>query len=214
MEANDTNETTQAITAELNADKADTTEQDAKISQDGTTPFKSFATQADFDREIQQRLKTHEENLKGKLTPEIRKQLEKEANMTAEQKYEEQLKQLDAEKKALAKDKSRNSTESLFVKAGIGEAERNIILDCCVTEDAEQSAKNAQAVIDAIDKATKEQIKKAMADVKPPKTDTENKDEENDASVKFAKDRAAKRAESEKASNKALDYYINGGKKA
>lgn len=175
-------------------------------------PFKTFASQADFDREIQQYLKSREDSIKSKLTPEIKAQLEKEANMTAEQKVQAALEQIDADKKDLAKEKAKISTESLLVKAGIGEAERTTILDCCVTENAEQSAKNVQAVIDAIDKATKEQIKKAMADVKTPKTGIERHDEE-DVSVTFAKERAEKRMEATKASNTALNYYINGGKK-
>ncbi|HBT63484.1 MAG TPA: hypothetical protein DEB10_02320, partial [Ruminococcaceae bacterium] len=63
----------------------------AKPEESETQPFKSFASEEDYKKDVdfrvQQALKTHEEKLKGKLTPEIRKQLEAEANMTAEQKY-------------------------------------------------------------------------------------------------------------------------------
>lgn len=180
-------------------------------------PFKAFASEADYQKEIdakiQQALKTHEEKLKGKLTPEIRKQLEAEANMTAEQKVQAQLDQLEADKKALAKEKVRIKVESLFATKGISEADRQPMLDNIIDENEEESLKRGQALLDAIDRATNEKIRAAMKDVKAPGTTAESGSKETDASVAFAKERAKRRSEISKAASDGLNYYLNGGKK-
>jgi hypothetical protein len=182
-----------------------------------TKPFKSFASEAEYQKEldfrIQQALKTHEEKLKGKLTLEIRKQLEAEANMTAEQKYQAQLEQLEADKKALAKEKVRIKAESLFSAKGIAEADRAVMLDSIVDDDEEGSLKRAQALIDVIDKATNEKIKAEMVKAKPPATGKETGNGTESEAVKLAKELAAKRATATKTANSTLDYYRNGGNK-
>ena len=176
-----------------------------------TQPFKTFANETDYQKEldfrVQQALKTHEEKLKGKLTPEIRKQLEAEANMTAEQKVQAQLDQLETEKKSLATEKNRIKAEALFVAKNIGETERGIMLDFCVSDDADASVKNAQAILDVIDKAVKEQIKVAMKDVKAPNSTATTGTAET-ADVSYAKNLAERRANAAKASNNTIDRYL------
>ena len=194
-----------------------TTTAAAPTAQTETKPFKSFSSEADYQKEVdfrvQQALKTHEEKLKGKLTPEIRKQLEAEANMTAEQKVQAQLDQLAVEKKELAKEKVRIKVESLFATKGISEADRQPMLDSVVDDNEEESMKRGKALIDAIDRATNEKIKAAMTQVKAPGTGSAKDGKTTDASVAFAKERAKRRSEISKAANAGLDYYIHGGKK-
>lgn len=198
------------------AEKPDATQQtqSATSQTQETKPFKTFSSETEYQREIdfriQQALKTHESKLRGKLTDEIRKQLEAEANMTAEQKVQAQMEQLEAEKKALAREKARIKTEALFVAKGIGEAERQVMLDRCVTEDEEESAKNAQALLDAIGKAVKEQIKTAMKEVKAPSSAASSDSETETPDVKYAKDYAARRERAAKQSNEILQHYLGG----
>lgn len=200
---------TTTTTAEPSATAATTTTTDT--STQTATPFKTFASeteyQKDVDFKIQQALKTHEEKLKGKLTPEIRKQLEAEANMTAEQKVQAQLDQLETEKKSLATEKNRIKAETLFVAKNIGEAERGIMLDFCVSDDADASIKNAQAVLDVIERAVKEQIKIAMKDVKAPNSTATTGTAET-ADVSYAKNLAERRANAAKTSNNTIDRYL------
>lgn len=204
-----------AATTSATATTAETTAATTQTATTETqaTPFKAFASEADYQKDIdfkiQQALKTHEEKLKGKLTPEIRAALEKEANMTAEQKYQAQLDQLEADKKTLATERARIKAESLFAAKGIGEAERAVMLDRCVTDNEEDSVKNAQALLDAVDKAVKEQIKVAMKDVKPPNSTATGKGTETPA-IAYAKDLADRRTKAATSSKTAIDYYLGG----
>ena len=180
-----------------------------------TKPFKTSASEDDFKKEmdsrITQALKTHEETLKGKLTPEIRKQLEKEANMTAEQKVQAQLDDLNNQKVQLAKEKVRIKVESLFASKGISETDRQPMLDSIVDENEEESLKRGQALIAAIDSATNEKIKAAMKTVKAPNSgDGDGKGTQKETIGKALGERRAKVNE---AANKTLDYYRYGGKR-
>lgn len=172
-------------------------------------PFKAFTSQADYDREIQQAIKSHEAKLTAKLTPAIKAQLEKEANMTAEQKLQAEKDALEADRKALATEKSRIKAEALFAVKGIGEAERAVMLDRCVTDSEEDSVKNAQALLDAIDNAVKEQIKVAMKDVKPPNS-VSTTAEKFTPDVAYAKDLADRRSKAAASSKNAIDFYLGG----
>lgn len=181
------------------------------------TPFKTFASEADYQKDldfkVQQALKTHEEKLKGKLTPEIRKQLEAEANMTAEQKVQAQLDQLESQKKELAKERVRIKVESLFASKGISEADRLPMLDSIVDDNEEESLKRGQALIDAIDRATNEKIKEAMTKVKVPGTSAGAKEttQPNDTIGKIL---GHQFAEARKGASKAIDYYKVGGNRS
>ena len=181
-----------------------------------TQPFKSFASEADYQKEldfkVQQALKTHEEKLKGKLTPEIRKQLEAEANMTAEQKVQAQLDEIATQKSELAKEKNRIKAESLLVKGGItDEVTRSTMLDSIVGEDETETLKRAKALTDAVEKATNEKIRVAMKNVKTPNTGAN--DGNNKPKDTIGKILGERRAKVNEAANKTLDYYRYGGKK-
>lgn len=207
--SNKTTETgTTVYTASTNVENgAQTTTPQAE-----TKPFKSFATQADFDREIQQTLKSREESIKAKLTPEIKAQLDKESKMTADQKVQTQLDQLEADKKALAKEKNRIKAESLLVSKGItDEVSRATMLDSVVDEDETESLKRAQALVDAIDKATNEKIKAAMKNVKAPDTGIDAGNGKPKETI--GKILGERRAKVNEVANKTLDYYRYGGKR-
>lgn len=196
---------TDTVTKENNS-SIDTTQQ-----QDKQQPFKAFASQADYDRAIQQAIKSHEENLKTKLTPEIRKQLEKEANMTAEQKFQEKLNKLEADTKALAIEKSRIKAESIFAAKGISEEDRAAMLDSIACEDAEETEKRANALVAAIEKATNEKIKAAMKKVGVPNsTAGTNAGTEKESIGKIL---GKEMSQASKTGQKALDYYSLGGNK-
>lgn len=184
---------------------------DATQQQDKQQPFKAFASQADYDRAIQQAIKSHEENLKTKLTPEIRKQLEKEANMTAEQKFQEKLNKLEADTKALAIEKSRIKAESIFAAKGISEEDRAAMLDSIACEDAEETEKRANALVAAIEKATNEKIKAAMKKVGVPNsTAGVNTGTEKESIGKIL---GKEMSQASRTGQKALDYYSLGGNK-
>ena len=179
-------------------------------TQTDTKPFKSFATQADFDREIQQALKSREESMKAKLTPEIKAQVEKESKMTAEQKVQAQLDELNNQKAELAKAKCRLKAESLLVSRGVtDDVARSTMLDSVVTEDETETLKRTQTLVDAIDKATNEKIKEAMKKVKKPDSDNDPGDNGTSAAVKLAKGFAKRRAAESKASNDILKQFID-----
>lgn len=203
-------------TAENTSTVTSADETSNETTEEQKKPFKVFESETDFQREmdyrIQQAIKTHEEKLKNKLTPKIREQLEKEANMTAEQKLQEQLKAIEAEKKEIAKEKVRIKVEALFAAKDIAEADRQVMLDSIVDDDEEASTKRAQALISAIEHAANEKIKASMKQVKAPNTGTDTRKSKSGA-VTLAEELAKKRAESAKASKSVLDYYINGGKK-
>lgn len=177
----------------------------------GSKPFKSFATQSEFDQFVQQTLKSRENSIREKLTPEIKKQLDKESRMTAEQKVQSQLDALELEKKEIAKEKVRIKAEALFASKGISESDRQPMLDSVVNEDEKSSLERAQALIDAIEKATNEKVKAAMVNVKVPNSGGgQNHDPKASKAVSFAKKMSERRAASEKAANSILDEYIGG----
>lgn len=177
-------------------------------------PYKAFANEADYQKDvdfkIQQALKTHEEKLKGKLTPEIRKQLEAEANMTADQKVQAQLDALTADRKILATDRNRNKAERLFVSKGISEADYSVLLDSCVGEDEAESLKRAQTLLDVIDKATNEKIKTAMKDVKSPSSTAATPTQ---AQETMGKTLGKQYAAANSVNQKTIDAYKFGGKR-
>lgn len=206
--------TTVSNTSTGDGNGTQTTTSAAPTAQTEAKPFKSFASEADYQKEVdfrvQQALKTHEEKLKGKLTPEIRKQLEAEANMTAEQKVQAQLSEIATQKSEISKERNRIKAESLFVKSGItDEVTRSTILDSVVTADETETLKRAQTIIEAIGKATNEKIKAAMKDVKKPGSEdpAKSKGEKNEA-ITIAENIAKRHAEAAKESSRALDYYI------
>lgn len=195
-------------TAESSATATTTTATEQQTAQ----PFKTFASEADYQKEVDfrvtQALKTHEEKLKGKLTPAIRAQLEAEANMTAEQKLQADKDALELEKKSLAVEKNKLKAVGLFVAKGIAESEYTELLEMAVTDDETVSLSRAQKILDTIEKAANEKIKAAMKDVKKPSSVSESSSGADTPDVAYAKSLADRRSNAAKVSNDTIDRYL------
>lgn len=198
---------TSVATTDANGGSPATDVSTAATEQESAQPFKTFATQSDFDRAIQQALKTHEETLKGKLTPEIKKQLEAEANMTAEQKLQADKDALELEKRSLAVEKNKLKAVGLFVAKGIAESEYSELLEMAVTEDEMVSLERAQKILDTIEKAANEKVKAAMKDVRKPDS-VVDKPNASTPDVEYAKSYAERRESAAKVSNDTIDRYL------
>lgn len=200
------------VSAVANASTGDSTVVTQKA--DGTTvksePFKTFESQGDYDRAIQQALKTRE----GNMREEIKGQLEKESKMTAEQLAQQQLqtsqKEIEDARADIAKDRNRLSAERQFVLAGVDEKAYSKILDTVVTADKDTTDAAVKSVIDVIkaqsEKIANDKIKAAMADAKPPEGNGQNGSHQQSSADKYIK----ARAELQKQSTDSLNSFFGG----
>mgnify|MGYP001142498069 CR=1 FL=1 len=131
-------------------------------------PFKTFNSQSELDSF----LKNREERLKAKLETDIKSKLEKEAELTAEQKLMEKVKALEDEKRLVLIDKNKTKAEREFMSKGLDKGNYAEILDFIVSDDEENTLQKARKLIDFIEVNSKniadEKIKKAMKDIKKP----------------------------------------------
>lgn len=169
--------------------------------KDTKAVYKSFESKEEFEKFL--------EVTRTKLTPEIREQIEKEAAMTAEQKLQSRIDELENEKRAVAIDKNRTKAERLFVANGISENAYTELLNFIVDEDEGITLERTNTLLKFIDTASKiiadEKIKSTMKDVKTPKSGTD--DTSNDE-VGIAKIIGKIRASSEKATRETINKYI------
>lgn len=154
-------------------------------------PFKTFNNQVELD----DFLKSREENLKVKLETEIKSRLEKEAKLTAEQKLVEKVKELENEKKLVLIDKNRIKAEKEFVAKGLDKGNYTEILDFIVSDDEEDTIQKAKKLIDFIELNSKsiadEKIKKAMQQIKKPENiEVDNKNFNEEIAKNLGKSRA------------------------
>lgn len=172
-----------------------------KSTEEASSVYKTFENKEEFEKFI--------EDTKNKFTPEIRKQIEKEAKMTAEQKLQSRIDELEKDKKALAINKSRTKAERLFVAKGINECAYTPLLNFIVDEDEEVTLDRANTLLKFIDTASKmiadEKIKSTMKDVKSPKSGTEPKTSNE---IGIAKILGKMRADSEKTARDTIKKYI------
>lgn len=163
--------------------------------------YKSFESKEEFEKFI--------EETKVKFTPEIRKKLEKEAKMTAEQKLQSKIDELEKDKKVLAIDKNKTKAERLFVARGISESAYSELLNFIVDEDEEVTLERTNKLLKFIDTASKmiadEKIKSTMKDVKAPQNGTESK---GDNETHIAKVLGKMRANSEKTAKETVNKYL------
>lgn len=163
--------------------------------------YKSFESKEDFEKFI--------EDAKVKFTPEIRKQIEKEAKMTAEQKLQSKIDALEKDKKTLAIDKNKTKAERLFIAKGISENAYNELLNFIVDEDEGITLERTNTLLKFIDTASKviadEKIKNTMKDVKAPKNGAEAK---NSDEIGIAKILGKMRANSEKTAKETVNKYL------
>lgn len=169
--------------------------------EDTKAIYKSFESKEDFEKFI--------EGTKVKFIPEIRKQLEKEAKMTAEQKLQSRIDDLEKDKKALAIDKNKTKAERLFVAKGISESAYTELLNFIVDENEEITLNRTNTLLKFIDTASKiiadEKIKSTMKDVKTPKSGT---DATSNDETGIAKILGKIRASSEKAARETINKYL------
>lgn len=168
-------------------------------------PFKTFNNQAELDNF----LKSREENMKGKLETEIKSRLEKEAKLTAEQKLVEKVKELENEKKLVLIDKNRIKAEKEFMAKGLAKGIYTEILEFIVSDNEEDTIKKAKKLIDFIELHSKsiadEKIKKAMQQVKKPENiEVNNKNFNEEIAQKLGKARSA----TYKAAAETLKKYL------
>ena len=174
---------------------------DREKTEDVKAVYKSFESKEEFEKFL--------EDARTKFTPEIRKRLEKEAKMTAEQKLQSKIDELEKDKKALSIDKNRTKAERLFMARGISENAYNELLNFIVDEDEEITIERTNKLLKFIDTASKmiadERIKSTMKDIKSPKSGI---DEKSGDEIGIAKILGKIRANSEKTAKETVNKYL------
>lgn len=174
---------------------------DDKISENEKTAYKSFGSQEEFENFLNE--------TKAKIAPEIKKQIEKEAKMTAEQRLQKKIEDLEKEKMALAAEKNRTKAERLFVTKGISENAYSELLDFIVDADEKVTIDRTNRLLKFVDTAAKiiadEKIKNTMKEVKTPKSEAES---ESTGNAGIAKLLGKIRASSEKTARETVNKYF------
>ena len=129
--------------------------------------------------------------------------------MTAEQRLQAKIQELEKDKKDLAIDKNRAKAERLFVAKGIAENSYNEILNFIVNEDENITIERTNTLLKFIDTASKiiadEKIKTTMKGVAKPKNDVESGQNEKS---EIAKVLGKIRASSEKKAQETVNKYF------
>lgn len=176
-------------------------EENLEQTEDAKEVYKTFESKEEFEKFL--------EDARTQFTPEIRKQLEKEAKMTAEQKLQSKIDELEKDKKALAIDKNRTKAERLFVAKGISENAYTELLNFIVDENEGITLERTNTLLKFIDTASKiiadEKIKSTMKDVKAPRNGSEDKSSDE---THIAKILGKMRANSEKTARETLNKYL------
>lgn len=170
-------------------------------SEKEKSAYKTFENREDFENFINE--------VKAKFTPELKSKIEKEAKMTAEQRLQAKIQELEKDKKTLAIDKNRTKAERLFVAKGIDENSYNEILNFIVNEDENTTVERTNTLLKFIDTASKmiadEKIKTTMKGAIKPKSDMESG--QNDETG-IAKVLGKIRASSEKKAQETVNKYF------
>lgn len=185
----------------MNEENTKQNENDIEQKTEIKSAYKTFESREEFEKFI--------EDTKGKFVPELKSRLEKEAKMTAEQRLQSKIDELEKEKKTLAIDRNRTKAERLFVAKGIEEKAYNELLNFIVHEDENTTIERTNALLKFIDTASKmiadEKIKTTMKGVTKPKSDIELK--QNDETG-IAKVLGKIRASSEKKAQETVNKYF------
>lgn len=107
------------------------------IGEDGKPKFDKEAYQSAFDAEIRKSVESSTENLKKKLSGDIRKQLEEEAKLSAEEKLKQEREAFENEKFEFYKTSAQEKAKSKMLGSQLFEDEEEIatILEL-VSDDA------------------------------------------------------------------------------
>lgn len=172
-----------------------------EVSDKEKSAYKTFENREDFEMFINK--------VKAKFAPELKSKLEKEAKMTAEQRLQSKIQELEKDKKDLAIDKSRTKAERLFVAKGFNEDVYGGILSFIVDEDEDITIERANTLLKFIDTASKiiadEKIKTTMKGVEKPKSNMES-GAKNETEI--AKILGKIRANSEKTAQETVNKYF------
>lgn len=106
------------------------------IGEDGKPVIDSAGYESAYERELRKSLDTNSENTKKKLEAEIRKTLEDEAKLTAEQKLQKERDDFESEKQAEWRKIAQERAKFKMTSAGMEEDEVNTYLEL-VTNDAD-----------------------------------------------------------------------------
>lgn len=185
----------------MSEENAKQNENDIEPKTEMKSAYKTFESREDFENFIKE--------TKTKFAPELKSKLEKEAKMTAEQRLQSKIQELEKDKKDLAIDKSRTKAERLFVAKGFNEDVYGGILSFIVNEDEDITIERANTLLKFIDTASKiiadEKIKTTMKGVEKPKSNMES-GAKNETEI--AKILGKIRANSEKTAQETVNKYF------
>lgn len=106
-----------------------------------TSAFKTFQTQADYDREIQKAIKANEENAAKKAAKAL-----EEKSLTESQKIQKQIDELNAKTELVNKKYSEVAAREVLSGLGLEREQYEVFLDGIVTTDSEETKERAKSL--------------------------------------------------------------------
>jgi len=122
---------------ELNTNPAEQTT--TPIVTPSLEPFKTFATQADYDRDVQSKIKANEENARKKAEKEL-----EQKSLTEAQKFQALADEIKAERELVKKERAEVAAKAAMTKLGIEESQYADMLDNIVSSDIEETKARAE----------------------------------------------------------------------
>ena len=129
------------------------------IGEDGKPKFDKEAYQSAFDAEIRKSVDNSTENLKKKLSGEIRKQLEEEAKLSAEEKLKQERQAFEEERLAFYRSSAQEKAKGKMTNSQLFDEEEMATILELVSD--EQSIAKIDKIIASRQK-TNEKLKKTM----------------------------------------------------
>ena len=105
------------------------------------TAFKTFPTQADFDREIQKAIKANEDNAAKKAAKAL-----EEKSLTESQKIQKQIDELNAKTELVNRKYSEVAAREVLSGLGLDREQYEVFLDGIVTADSEETKERAKSL--------------------------------------------------------------------
>lgn len=136
-----------------------------EITEVGNKSKEGLFTQAELDRRINAVSQKHISDEK-EMEKRIRKQIEEEAKLNAEEKAKKILEQAEAKEKELTIRENTSTIVDKFIAAGIAKDDIAELLPVIVTEDLEASTKRAESFITMQNNMTTK-LKETLANQQP-----------------------------------------------
>lgn len=140
----------------------------------------------------------------------------KDANLTAEQKLQAALDAAELTKKEFAKKTNLLEVEKLLIGAGLTKEDYAEYIDLLVSDNAETSTKLANGLVTTLTKQKEATEKKVKADLlngtPPPDGDNGGNNTPKTEAEKVVENIVNTRAEANKTTQSALNYYTGGNK--